>query len=193
MEIAWVGDAAAYLWNGAALHQYTRPETVGAYLRQHGMPGAHVAYDAWLRQSLATATVTSIALTEAPDHGLLLLVSDGIANQVDMETVAELCRKYSADPQTLADALVAAAEGGMGDDGEVYRDDATVIVLGRREAVPQPPHQRAGAGRLHWDHHGARSSGRSRPPGRHSDAAPVRPDPGAPPGPGDSSSPPPRP
>ncbi|MGW5114316.1 hypothetical protein ACWEQ8_02500 [Streptomyces noursei] len=51
--------------------------------------------------------------------------SEGISDEVDLETTEVLCRTHAADPQALADALVDAAE----DDAEGYRNDASVIVL----------------------------------------------------------------
>ena len=52
------------------------------------------------------------------------MVAGGLAGLV----TAGLCRVHGGDPQALAEALVAAAE----EDGEGYRDDATVIALLRR-------------------------------------------------------------
>ncbi|MER8236093.1 hypothetical protein [Streptomyces sp. NPDC094049] len=59
--------------------------------------------------------------------GLVLLVSGGISDQVDLDTAVALCRTHRGDPQALADALVAAAE----EDVDGYRDDTTVVVLAR--------------------------------------------------------------
>ncbi|GAA3283774.1 hypothetical protein GCM10010493_75240 [Streptomyces lavendulae subsp. grasserius] len=56
---------------------------------------------------------------------LVLLVSDGVSDQVDLETWTTLCRSHPDDPQALADALVAAVVA----DCERYRDDCTVIAL----------------------------------------------------------------
>ncbi|MGA5264801.1 hypothetical protein ACPCI0_31860 [Streptomyces griseoincarnatus] len=52
---------------------------------------------------------------------LVLLVSDGVGQAA----VRRLCRIQHDDPQALADALVEAGE----EDGDGYRDDATVIAL----------------------------------------------------------------
>ncbi|MEV6654008.1 hypothetical protein [Streptomyces sp. NPDC051219] len=63
------------------------------------------------------------------DAALVLLVSDGVSDQVPPEVFARLCCEYAADPQVLADTLVAAA----GEDESGYCDDATVVVLLRVE------------------------------------------------------------
>lgn len=56
---------------------------------------------------------------------LVLIVSDGVSDQVGHERMEALCRAHAAEPQALADALAAAAEA----DARGYRDDATVIVM----------------------------------------------------------------
>lgn len=56
---------------------------------------------------------------------LVLLVSDRVSDHVSPEGFAQLCCEHAADPQLLADALVASAR----EDRTGYRDDATVIVL----------------------------------------------------------------
>ncbi|MFQ6144183.1 SpoIIE family protein phosphatase [Streptomyces seoulensis] len=55
---------------------------------------------------------------------LVLLVSDGVSDQIEEELFARLCREHGQNPQSLADAVVAAAET----DETGYRDDATVVV-----------------------------------------------------------------
>ncbi|MFF8815749.1 hypothetical protein [Streptomyces pactum] len=53
-------------------------------------------------------------------------------DQVSQETAEGLCRVYADDPQALADALVAAAEGEKDQEtGQLRRDDATVVALRR--------------------------------------------------------------
>jgi serine/threonine protein phosphatase PrpC len=64
---------------------------------------------------------------------LVLLLSDGVSDQVGHARMEALCRVHAADPQALADAL-AAAEA----DDEGYRDDATVIALAAAPASPAP-------------------------------------------------------
>ncbi|MFD3917366.1 hypothetical protein ACFWR1_38445, partial [Streptomyces sp. NPDC058603] len=67
------------------------------------------------------ATVGEVGI----DDHLILLTSDGVHDQIGRAALEALVREHAADPQALADALVAAAE--PDDDG--YRDDATVVIL----------------------------------------------------------------
>ncbi|MFF9425590.1 SpoIIE family protein phosphatase [Streptomyces sp. NPDC014746] len=94
--------------------------------------------DNWARFGLAQATEMTCRQLEIPeDVPVVLLVSDGISDQVDPDTWEDLCREHADDPQALADALVAAAEDGELDESDgsgTYRDDATVVVLRRPTA-----------------------------------------------------------
>lgn len=123
--LGWVGDSHAYGWDGTALHRRTDPHTMGNYLRQSGhFDEVVVQYDAWVRISLSTATVTTVALSEVPAGELVLLVSDGL-DDVPIADLGALVAEHQTNPQALADAIVATAR----EDADGYRDDATVIVL----------------------------------------------------------------
>ncbi|MET9399302.1 hypothetical protein [Kitasatospora sp. NPDC002965] len=122
--LAWVGDAHVYGWDGSALRRRTDPQTMGAYLRQHGNVELPPLMDDWVRVSLSTATVATVALSQAPADELLLLVSDG-TDDLSREELEALVREYQGDPQALAEAVVAAVQ--KNSDG--YRDDATAVVL----------------------------------------------------------------
>ncbi|MFB6567060.1 hypothetical protein [Streptomyces noursei] len=81
------------------------------------------------RLGLAEAGAATCRQVEIPEEiRLVLLVSDGSSGQVDQETPEQLWLTHQDDPQTLADALVAAVD----DDADGYRDDATVLALLRR-------------------------------------------------------------
>lgn len=124
-QLGWVGDSHVYSWDGIALHRRTDPHTMGAYLRQGGhFDEVVVQYDSWVRVSLSTATATTVALSQAPAGEPVLLVSDGL-DEVPLEDLEALVKEHQADPQVLADAIVAAAR--EHEDG--YRDDATAVVL----------------------------------------------------------------
>ncbi|WP_044378697.1 PP2C family protein-serine/threonine phosphatase [Streptomyces noursei] len=126
-SVHWIGDCRAYGWDGSSLTQWTRDQTMGQWLRVNGV-AVEIAedHDNWSRVGLAQATAATCRQVEIPEEtSLVLLVSDGVSDQVDLETAEALCRTYAADPQALAEALVDAAE----DDAEGYRDDASVIVL----------------------------------------------------------------
>ncbi|MFI7396225.1 SpoIIE family protein phosphatase [Streptomyces tendae] len=83
------------------------------------------------RLGLAQASAATCRQVQIPEEvRLVLLVSDGVSDQVDTATWTALCRAHQDAPQDLADALVAAAE----EDCEDYRDDCTVIALLRPAA-----------------------------------------------------------
>ncbi|WP_371801536.1 SpoIIE family protein phosphatase (plasmid) [Streptomyces sp. NBC_01732] len=128
-SVHWIGDCRAYGWDGAALTQWSADQTMGQWLRING--GSAVELDAelhdnWSRLGLAQASAATCRQVQIPEEvRLVLLVSDGVSDQVDTETWTALCRAHQDTPQDLADALVAAAR----EDCEGYRDDCTVIAL----------------------------------------------------------------
>lgn len=144
--VHWIGDCRAYGWDGEKLTQWSTDQTMGEWLRWNGGKTIHVlpievtkAQDNWARLGLAQATEMTCRQVEIPeDVPLVLLVSDGISDQVNLGTVEALCREHADAPQALADALVAAAEGEEveeeGGRTELYRDDATAVVLRRPTA-----------------------------------------------------------
>ncbi|MEU2352478.1 SpoIIE family protein phosphatase [Streptomyces misionensis] len=133
--VHWIGDCRAYGWDGEKLTQWSTDQTMGQWLRWNGGVPVEIAetQDNWARLGLAQATEMTCRQLEIPeDIPLVLLVSDGISDQVTPEKAEALCREHADTPQALADALVAAAEGEEEEDtGELYRDDATVVVLRR--------------------------------------------------------------
>ncbi|MEV8600461.1 SpoIIE family protein phosphatase [Streptomyces griseoviridis] len=139
--VNWTGDARAYGWDGERLELYTDDHTVGKQLRANGV-ALEIAreHDNWLRTSLARATIGTVYTAGIKDH-VVLLTSDGVHDQIPHDAMAALVREHAADPQALADALVAAA----GADEKGYRDDATAVVLRRRvedvysQEPPFPP------------------------------------------------------
>ncbi|MEU2436589.1 SpoIIE family protein phosphatase [Streptomyces rubradiris] len=136
--IHWIGDCRAYGWDGERLTQWSTDQTMGQWLRWNGGVPVEIAatQDNWARFGLAEATEMTCRQVEIPeDVPLVLLVSDGVSDQVDLARAEALCREHADAPQALADALVAAAEGEPDESGELYRDDATVIAL-RRTARP---------------------------------------------------------
>lgn len=137
--VHWIGDCRAYGWDGESLTLWSRDQTMGEWLRWNGGKTVEIvpleaaeSQDNWARLGLAQATEMTCRQVEIPEEvPLVLLVSDGVSDQVDLETAEELCRTHAEDPQALADALVAAARGDEEAGAEVYRDDATVVVLCR--------------------------------------------------------------
>ncbi|MGW5677562.1 hypothetical protein ACWEV4_21175 [Streptomyces sp. NPDC003860] len=124
VRLAWVGDCAAYSWDGTHLRARSTPQSMGEFLRQYGMPGASVAYDAWVRLSLSTATPTNVAVASIPAPELVLVMSDGAVDQIEHAAMEALVRAHAHDPQSLATALVDAARTTSG-----RRDDTTVTIL----------------------------------------------------------------
>ncbi|MEU8892958.1 SpoIIE family protein phosphatase [Streptomyces sp. NPDC048442] len=141
-SIHWIGDCRAYGWDGTALTLWSTDQTMGQWLRWNGGKTVELVpldvaedQDNWARLGLAQATEMTCRQLEIPEEvPLVLLVSDGISDQVDLETAEELCRAHPEDPQALAEALVAAAQGEKDEEGAFYRDDATVVVLRRPES-----------------------------------------------------------
>ncbi|MFI5987724.1 SpoIIE family protein phosphatase [Streptomyces sp. NPDC051555] len=126
--VHWLGDARAYGFDGTALVQWSTDATMGNWLRRNGGVPVEIAehHDNWSRLGLSQAGPATCRQVEIPENiKLILLVSDGISDQVDAQTMETLCRRHEADPQALADALVAAVK----EDGDGYRDDATVIAM----------------------------------------------------------------
>jgi serine/threonine protein phosphatase PrpC len=130
IRVAWVGDCRAYGWNGERLTLHTTDQTMGQWVRQYGPPVEIAArYDDWVRVTLHSATVASTREIEVTDP-VVILTSDGVHDQITPAALETLVREHAADPQALADALVAAAQP----DSSGYRDDATVVVLARNES-----------------------------------------------------------
>lgn len=136
VHIHWIGDCRAWWWTGTELRQLTTDHTMGQLLRVSGGQAAErvaQSHDHWLRLGLAEATPVTVAEVRALDvHDpplspgqMVMLTSDGVHDAVDHGHLADLCREHVADPQALADSIVAAVI----DDGG-YRDDATVVVMG---------------------------------------------------------------
>ncbi|WP_086732926.1 SpoIIE family protein phosphatase [Streptomyces glaucescens] len=136
-SVHWIGDCRAYGWDGQKLTLWSRDQTMGEWLRWNGGVSIEIAetQDNWARLGLAQATEMTCRQLEIPEEvPVVLLVTDGVSDQVDLETAERLCKEHAASPQALADALVAAAEGEEdGPAGETYRDDATVVVLRRTD------------------------------------------------------------
>ncbi|MFJ4576157.1 hypothetical protein ACIP4W_33025 [Streptomyces sp. NPDC088846] len=123
--VAWVGDCDAYGWNGTALTRYTTPHTIGEQLRRNGAPWEiATAHDNWVRTTLAHAVVATVAEVTIPDP-VVLLLSDGIHDQIPHDDLTALVRDHATTPQALATALVTATTA----DADGYRDDATAVVI----------------------------------------------------------------
>nr|BEK71426.1 hypothetical protein KPHV_86530 [Kitasatospora purpeofusca] len=126
--VHWIGDCSVHGWDGRELRPYSTPQTMGEYLRTYSGVPVEVLdrFDDWPRYGLAQAMETTCLEAEIPeDVHLVMLCTDGVSGQVEPALWRQLCAKHGDDPQSLADALVAAAAP----DSDGYRDDATVVVL----------------------------------------------------------------
>lgn len=127
-SLHWIGDCRAYGWDGEALTLWTTDQTMGEWLRCNGGVPVEIAeqHDNWARLGLEQASAATCRQVEVEEGvRLVLLMTDGVSDQVDHEVMETLCRRHGGNPQALADALVAAAE----EDEDGYRDDATVVVI----------------------------------------------------------------
>lgn len=132
-SVHWIGDCRAYGWDGITLRQWSTDQTMGNWLRWNAGAAAEldaVKHDNWSRLGLAQAGAATCRQVQIPSEvPLVLLMSDGVSDQVPPEKLARLCQEHATAPQLLADSLVAAAT----EDESGYRDDATVIALLRAE------------------------------------------------------------
>ncbi|MFI5985063.1 SpoIIE family protein phosphatase [Streptomyces sp. NPDC051555] len=129
--IAWAGDCRAYGWDPDAgiLTRYTTDHNVAAYLTAQGMLEEEAAaYSSKLTVSFSDLSIAGCHEVAIPKGHAVVLTSDGVHDQMATATLEALVREHQADAQALADALVAAAEGGE-EHGQTYRDDATAIVI----------------------------------------------------------------
>ncbi|WP_079195541.1 SpoIIE family protein phosphatase [Streptomyces acidiscabies] len=128
-DVVWAGDCRAYHWDGA-LRQLTTDHNLAAYLSRAAGTAGDVPVTAladFVSVSLGQAVPATVPYVWVPAGGLLILTTDGIHDQIPEEEITALVRDHAADPQALADALVAAARP----DDAGYRDDATVVVISR--------------------------------------------------------------
>lgn len=124
--VGWCGDSRVYGFNGHRLHQYSSDWTVGEQLRLNGAPLEIAAdHDNWLRASLSRATVGNVFTAYVPPDELVILCSDGVVDGLPDRRLDELVAEHADDVQALADTLVAETQ----EDGDGYRDDATVVVI----------------------------------------------------------------
>ncbi|MGW6389089.1 SpoIIE family protein phosphatase [Streptomyces sp. NPDC055103] len=127
IRIAWVGDCRAYGLEGGRLRPLTADHNLAEQLALCGYTGEIPRPAAkWVRTTVRSAVVATVseAWTRSP---LVVLMSDGVHDQVPHAAMETLALTHGDEPQALAEALVAAAE--TGSDG--VRDDATAIVIRR--------------------------------------------------------------
>lgn len=127
VEVAWVGDSRAYLWNGRTLEGITRDHSFLELLREQ-----EDLTDKQLRnhpnRNLVTQTLgigmpePSVSSIPLHHNDWLLLCSDGLNDELDDQEIGRILQTQSS-PQTAADALIAAALANGG------RDNVSVVVV----------------------------------------------------------------
>lgn len=123
VDIAWVGDCRAYLWNGRVLEQLTVDHTLAEFYRDHEIATTprmeHVVLD-----SVRTARPAGIGRARAA-AGRLLLCTDGVHKALD---IARIKAMLSDDgPAGGTAALLVETAGRLGG-----TDNATAAVIDRR-------------------------------------------------------------
>ncbi|GLZ41373.1 serine/threonine protein phosphatase [Actinokineospora sp. NBRC 105648] len=112
-EVAWVGDARAYAWNGAEVRQVTVDQTVAQYFRDRGVVvGPRLEHV--VTASARAVERAGVGVVSVPSVASLVLASDGVS--VPLAQLANILR-YAGDP---AAALVRATGSA---------DNATAIVV----------------------------------------------------------------
>ena len=131
-EISWVGDSRVYLWNGE-LRQISQDHSYVQELIDQGAITAEQARNHPHRnvvtqalgvtepQSLKVETITG----EFKTGMQLLLCSDGLTEEVDDVSIAQVLSKRDLSAQECVDQLIVAALDGGGS------DNVTVVVVRR--------------------------------------------------------------
>ncbi|WP_020661033.1 PP2C family protein-serine/threonine phosphatase [Amycolatopsis benzoatilytica] len=126
-QIAWVGDARAYAWDGSMIHKLTQDHTMAEYFRSRHQPYSP-RMEHLVTTSVRTARPEEIGTTSTTSGGLLL-TSDGVHKVLPPATIDSIL----ADPARGASALVATAIALGG------RDNATALfVEAPPTVVPEP-------------------------------------------------------
>ncbi|KJS60664.1 SpoIIE family protein phosphatase [Streptomyces rubellomurinus] len=127
VRIAWVGDCRAYvLTEDGQVQRLTVDHNLATQLAMAGYDGEITRRASqWVRTTVATASVATVAEAWTDRPLAVVLTTDGVHDQLSHDVLRTLLVQHQDAPQTLAQALVAAAEPGP--DG--VRDDATAVVI----------------------------------------------------------------
>ena len=119
-----VGDSRGYYLTRGTLKQFTRDQTMGAYLVDIGAVSEKHAQKAGLYNVLSSSVggdlVPSVGVVDLTEGDVLLLCTDGLTKHVPDERIAELLSSDSVE--SAARSLVDAALAGGGS------DNVTVVV-----------------------------------------------------------------
>jgi protein phosphatase len=133
LDVAWVGDARVYHWNGRILEQVTTDHTVAEYFRSRGQQ-ASPRMEHMVTTSVRTAPRDRIGRSRtALGPGRLLVCSDGVHKPLPVGKLRELLDR-PVTPETAAELLVDAALEFGG------RDNTTALVVDHlRPSSPDTP------------------------------------------------------
>lgn len=121
-EIAWVGDARAYLWDGIELTQLTSDQTMAEYFRLHdSIPTPRMEHV--VTNSLRTTSAERIGTATVTGFKSLLLSSDGVHKVLSPETIQAVLAETGTTTLARVSTLVETAMvlGG--------RDNATACLV----------------------------------------------------------------
>jgi serine/threonine protein phosphatase PrpC len=121
-QIAWVGDARAYVWDGVELTQLTSDQTMAEYFRLHdSIPTPRMEHV--VTNSLRTTSTEHIGTATVAGFKSLLLSSDGVHKVVSPETIQAVLAESGATTLSRVSTLVETAMvlGG--------KDNATALVV----------------------------------------------------------------
>ena len=145
IEIAWVGDSRAYLWDGQSLRQLTRDHSFVQRLIDAGAISAAEAEahpdKNVVTQALGTPSLADVQVDSCHEKlcrgEMLLLCSDGLSGEVTDADMARILRGTQTD---IAGALSALIQAALDNGGN---DNVTAILV----AAPKnaPPRSRVAA------------------------------------------------
>jgi PPM family protein phosphatase len=129
-DVAWVGDSRAYLYRQRTLRQLTRDHTFAERLRnEHELTTQEILQDPnrdKLTHSLGgRLPEPSLAAVPLQKRDRILLCSDGLTNELDPATIAEILRVNPTAETAVPELVARALENG----GE---DNVSVIVIDYR-------------------------------------------------------------
>lgn len=142
LEVAWVGDSRAYLWDGS-LRLLTRDHSFVQQLVDSGAiseeDARHHPQRSVITQALGANDLKAIRVDTVNDvlarGERLLLCSDGLTGEVEDAGIAAILKR-TADPQQAVERLIAAANENGGS------DNVTVVLLDA--PADAPPRKKKG-------------------------------------------------
>lgn len=107
-QVAWVGDARAYTWDGIELKQVTSDQTMAEYFRLHdSIPTPRMEHV--VTNSLRTTSEERIGRATVSGFSSLLLVSDGVYKVVSPHTIQAVLAEEGTTALSRVSTLVETA------------------------------------------------------------------------------------